>query len=98
MATLRAFLSGVLDYAALFPPAQLDMRSAVFNYSEYRRGLAHDLLGRFVLPSSRLAEFSDASPLSLSAAIIRCRGVSACSSMATLAKPARQSSSSTPPI
>jgi hypothetical protein len=62
MATLRSFLSGIIDYAGLFPPAQLDMLSAVFNYSEYRRGVAHDLLGRFVLPSSRLAEFSDTSP------------------------------------
>jgi hypothetical protein len=61
MASLRSFLSGIIDYAGLFPPAELDMRSAVRNYSEYRAGADRDLLGRFVIPSSRLGEFADAS-------------------------------------
>jgi hypothetical protein len=61
MASLRSFLSGIIDYAGLFPPAELDMRSAVRNYAEYRAGADHDLLGRFVVPSSRLGEFADAS-------------------------------------
>lgn len=37
------------------------MQSAVRNYAGYRAGADHDLLGRFVLPSSRLREFADAS-------------------------------------
>lgn len=61
MASLRSFLSGIVDYAGLFPPAELDMRSAVRNYAEYRAGTDHDLLGRFVVPSSRLDEFAEAS-------------------------------------
>jgi hypothetical protein len=61
MKSLRSFLSGIIDYAGLFPPAELDMQSAVRNYGEYRAGSDHDLLGRFVLPSSRLGEFAEAS-------------------------------------
>lgn len=61
MASLRSFLSGIIDYAGLFPPAELDMQAAVNNYAEYRAGEDRELLGRFVLPASRLAEFTDAS-------------------------------------
>lgn len=61
MATLRSFLTGIIDYAGLFPPAQLDMQAAVSNYAEYRAGKDRELLGRFVVPASRLAEFGDAS-------------------------------------
>lgn len=60
MASLRSFLSGIIDYAGLFPPAELDMRSAVRNYAEYRASADRDLLGRFVIPSSRLGEFAEA--------------------------------------
>ncbi|MFN2603449.1 MAG: hypothetical protein ABR582_11910 [Gemmatimonadaceae bacterium] len=61
MATLRSFLTGIVDYAGLFPPANLDMQAAVKNYAEYRAGGDRELLGRFVVPASRLAEFGDAS-------------------------------------
>ena len=61
MASLRSFLTGIIDYAGLFPPAQLDMHDAVRNYAEYRAGDDRELLGRFVVPASRLAEFGDAS-------------------------------------
>jgi len=37
------------------------MKSAVRNYAEYRAGIDRDILGRFVVPSSRLGEFADAS-------------------------------------
>jgi hypothetical protein len=61
MASLRSFLSGIIDYAGLFPPAGLDMPSAVRNYAEYRASADRDLLGRFIVPSSRLSEFAEAS-------------------------------------
>jgi hypothetical protein len=61
MDSLRSFLHGIIDYAGLFPPAELDMRSAVRNFAEYRAGADKDLLGRFVVPSSRLGEFAEAS-------------------------------------
>lgn len=64
MASLRAFLSGIIDYAGLFPPAKLDMSAAVRAYAEQIAGRDSDLLGRFVVPAHRLADFSEeAAPL-----------------------------------
>lgn len=57
-ATLRALLEGIVDYAGLYPPAQLDMRSAVRCYAEYRASGEAWMLGRFVLPIARLEEFA----------------------------------------
>jgi hypothetical protein len=53
----RIFLSGLIDYAGLFPPAQLDMESAVRNYAAYRSGDYAWALGRFVAPIAGLEEF-----------------------------------------
>jgi hypothetical protein len=50
-------LEQVIDYAGLFPPASLDMRTGVRNYSRYLRHPQSWALGRFVLPLSRLNEF-----------------------------------------
>ncbi len=61
MTSARSFLSGIIDYAGLFPPANLDLPTAVRNYAEYRSGQDSDLLGRFVLPASRIDEFAHAS-------------------------------------
>ena len=60
MTAVRALLDGLIDYAGLFPPAALDMRTAVRNYSEYRASDDAWALGRFVLPAQRLAEFNAA--------------------------------------
>jgi hypothetical protein len=57
MIALRALLEGIVDYAGLFPPAALDMPSAVRNYASYRSDPASWMLGRFVLPVARLDEF-----------------------------------------
>ena len=35
MKALRALLTGIVDYAGLFPPAALDMTTAVRNYASY---------------------------------------------------------------
>jgi hypothetical protein len=56
-ASLRALLSGVVDYAGLFPPAGLSMFEAVTNFSRYMQSEHAWMLGRFVLPTSRLDEF-----------------------------------------
>lgn len=58
--SLRELLTGLIDYAGLFPPASLDMRTAVWNYSRYRAGEHAWMLGRFIVPVSRLAEFEHA--------------------------------------
>jgi len=50
----------IIDYAGLFPPAGLTMDKAVGNYAEYRAGEWCRLLGRFIVPASRLAEMEAA--------------------------------------
>lgn len=57
---LRALMHGVVDYAGLFPPAALDMLSAVREYEKYRTSPDAWMLGRFVVPAGRLAELADA--------------------------------------
>src|SRR5438552_2660541 len=55
-ASLRAFLEQILDYAGLFPPAQLPLDQALRNYLGYRQEKDGRMLGRFVCPAQRLAE------------------------------------------
>lgn len=62
MTALRALLEGIVDYAGLFPPAALDMRTAVANYAEYRHCANAWMLGRFVVPVTRLQEIEGALP------------------------------------
>jgi hypothetical protein len=54
---LRCLLASSIDYAGLFPPATLDMATAVRLYAEYRAGPDAWALGRFVVPVARLSEF-----------------------------------------
>jgi hypothetical protein len=56
----RALLAGIVDYAGLFPPAGLDMATAVRNYADYRAGDDAWLLGRFVVPVGRIDELDAA--------------------------------------
>ena len=58
MSALRALLSGIVDYAGLYPPAALDMEAAVRNYDAYADGPLSWMLGRFVVGSSRLSELA----------------------------------------
>jgi hypothetical protein len=55
-ASLRALLAGVIDYAGLFPPAQLSLDQSIRNYARYRQEAESWMLGRFVCPAERLAE------------------------------------------
>ena len=55
-----ALLSGLIDYAGLFPPASLAMAAAVANYDAYLRGEYSWILGRFIVPVARLEEFEKA--------------------------------------
>ena len=55
--SLHTLLEGVIDYAGLFPPAQLDMEAAVARYAEHRASDECWMLDRFVLPVARLEEF-----------------------------------------
>ena len=58
--SLRILMDGLIDYAGLYPPASLGMEEAARNYAAYRKGPQAAWLGRFVLPVSRLGEFSRA--------------------------------------
>lgn len=58
--SLKALLRGTIDYAGLFPPAALDMRTATAAYASYLEDPARERLGRFVIPIVRLREFDDA--------------------------------------
>lgn len=55
-----ALLAGVVDYAGLFPPAGLTMTDAVWAYREARSGPSAWMLGRFVVPATRLEELREA--------------------------------------
>lgn len=56
----RSLMTGLIDYAGLFPPAGLPMREAVGNFARYRQSPESWMLGRFVVPAQRLAEFGAA--------------------------------------
>ena len=52
----RAFLTELIDYAGLFPPAALDLEPAVRNHLAYRQGGDAWMLGRFIVPAARLGD------------------------------------------
>ncbi len=58
--SLKYLLHRLIDYAGLFPPAGLEMAAAVNNYAAYYGGAHAWMLGRFIVPVSRLAEFRQA--------------------------------------
>ena len=66
MSAIETMLTGLIDYAGLYPPAALDMRSAVHNYLDYRSGRHAFALGRFIVDIARLEEFREAAGGSLS--------------------------------
>ncbi len=51
-----ALLTGLIDYAGLYPPARLAMGSAVENYRKYRRGKHANVLGRFIVAIRRIED------------------------------------------
>jgi hypothetical protein len=56
--SLRALLTDIVDYAGLFPPAQLPLEQAIANYARYRESPDAWMLGRFVCPAAKLANVS----------------------------------------
>ncbi len=54
--SVRTALLGLIDYAGLFPPAKLEMRPSVEEYAGARAGRHAWMLGRFIVPASRLKE------------------------------------------
>jgi hypothetical protein len=68
-------MTSIVDYAGLFPPAQLPLEESIRNYARYRNEPESWMLGRFICPATRLAElspfvdelFRDGPPLAVSA-------------------------------
>ncbi|MEH7117370.1 hypothetical protein V7128_08100 [Neobacillus vireti] len=67
------FMTELIDYAGLFPPAALPLREAILNYHSYFKEEDSWMLGPFVIPASRLGElkpyrdlFTEQLPLRLS--------------------------------
>src|SRR5579884_1009938 len=53
---VRAAFAQLIDYAGLFPPAKLDMAPALAEYAQCRGGPYAWMLGRFIVPASRVPE------------------------------------------
>jgi hypothetical protein len=73
-ASLRALLAHSIDYAGLFPPANLALEPALHNHSEYVRVPDSWMLGAFILPiaefdtaARHLSDFDSEHPLRISA-------------------------------
>jgi hypothetical protein len=73
-ASLRALLARSIDYAGLFPPANLALEPALRNFSEYIRVPESWMLGAFILPiaefdaaARHLSDFDYGHPLRISA-------------------------------
>ena len=58
LASVRVLLNKIIDYAGLFPPAQLPMSEAFDRYIHHSSGPDGWMLARFVCPASRLDELS----------------------------------------
>lgn len=54
--SLRAFASGLIDYAGLFPPASLELSQVVENYITYHKWAEHWMLARLICPVTQLNE------------------------------------------
>lgn len=58
--SLQLFNSKLIDYAGLFPPASLDLKSAFNNYLSYISGSPFSwMLGKFICPVSKLSELDE---------------------------------------
>lgn len=60
MSAAEALLGRIVDYAGLFPPAALDMKTAVRNYQDFLGSDEGWMLGSFVVSATRLEEFAAA--------------------------------------
>ncbi len=57
-ASLNAFMKGIIDYAGLFPPADLSLDTSIQKYSTYRKVDDAWMLSRFIIPAWRLDELA----------------------------------------
>jgi hypothetical protein len=58
LTALQQLLASIVDYAGLFPPAQLSLSDAIATYDRARASPHAWMLDRFVIPAARLPELS----------------------------------------
>ncbi len=56
MKSLKIFLSKIIDYAGLYPPASLPLEEAFANFVLYQQAEEAWMLSRFIIPAKRLRE------------------------------------------
>lgn len=56
--TLRILLRNILDYAGLFPPAQLSLEESFANYLTYLGNVHNWMLSKFICPGTMLVELT----------------------------------------
>lgn len=56
--SLQAFMTQLIDYAGLFPPAKLPLDEALQNYAQYLDSAERWMLGRFIIPAVKLPELN----------------------------------------
>ncbi|HMB98845.1 MAG TPA: hypothetical protein VKM36_10205 [Balneolaceae bacterium] len=54
--SLSRFLYKIIDYAGLFPPAELPLEQAVENYAEHRKSELKWMLSRFIIPAGLIPD------------------------------------------
>jgi hypothetical protein len=54
-----SLLTGLIDYAGLFPPAELDLNTALKEYQTYRAHQDSWMLGSFIIQAARLRELRE---------------------------------------
>jgi hypothetical protein len=57
--SIQTLMTGLIDYAGLFPPSQLDMATATQNYARDLRSQYERFLSRFICPTTRLGELTE---------------------------------------
>ncbi|MBE0672990.1 MAG: hypothetical protein IH588_20620 [Anaerolineales bacterium] len=62
MSSLKNFLSQIIDYAGLYPPANLSLKDAFRNFVEYQDSPDSWMLSRFVIPARQLTHLSPLMP------------------------------------
>ncbi|MDZ7659945.1 hypothetical protein [Fodinibius sp.] len=54
--SFKAFMREIIDYAGLFPPADLSLDTSLQKFSNYRKNEDSWMLSRYIIPAGRLAE------------------------------------------
>jgi hypothetical protein len=54
--SVRALLFGIIDYAGMFPPANLSLEQSIRNYARYRTEPESWMLGRFICPAAQVSK------------------------------------------